>query len=146
MTPPGAAPRRHPPECTGATGAELEPDLTRSVPHPDEGPDPGPDPLVAHRAPGNELDAVRRLVPCPISPGERTTTGPRPVHGGSSPCAPISTTRCGGHLDGSAVRPWRLPDRLCTFATRSNAPAIDRVFVALEDASEDPRPETARAR
>ena len=50
------------------------------------------------------------------------------------------------HLDGSAVRPWSLPNRICTFGTASSDPAIDRVFVALEDTSEDPQPETARAR
>ena len=48
------------------------------------------------------------------------------------------------HLDGSAVRPWSLPDRVCAFGTASRDPAIDRVFIALEDTSEDPRPETAR--
>lgn len=48
------------------------------------------------------------------------------------------------HLDGSAVRPWSVPDRVCAFATSCNDPAIERVFVALEDTSEDPRPETAR--
>ena len=48
------------------------------------------------------------------------------------------------HLEGSAVRPWCLPDRDCLFGTASSDPAIDRVFVALEDTSEDPRPETAR--
>ena len=48
------------------------------------------------------------------------------------------------HLDGTAVRPWSLPDRVYAFGTASRDPAIDRVFVALEDTSEDPRPETAR--
>ena len=47
------------------------------------------------------------------------------------------------HLDGTAVRPWSLPDRVYAFGTASRDPAIDRVFVALEDTSEDPRPETA---
>ena len=45
------------------------------------------------------------------------------------------------HLDGTAVRLWNLPDRVCEFGTASRDPAIDR---ALEDTSEDPRPETAR--
>ena len=49
------------------------------------------------------------------------------------------------HLDGSAVRPWSLPGRLCTFGTGSADPAADRVFVALEDTSEDPQPDTTRA-
>ena len=40
------------------------------------------------------------------------------------------------HLEGSAVRPWSLPGRVCTFGSVSDDPAIDRVFVALEDASE----------
>ena len=48
------------------------------------------------------------------------------------------------HLDGSAVRPWSLPDRPCAFATKSADPAVARVFVALEDTSADPRPETVR--
>ena len=48
------------------------------------------------------------------------------------------------HLDASAVRPWSLPDRVCAFGTASRDPAIDRVFVALVDTSDDPRPETAR--
>ena len=48
------------------------------------------------------------------------------------------------HLDGSTMRPWSLPDRVCAFGTASRDPVIDRVFVALEDTSEDPRPETAR--
>ena len=48
------------------------------------------------------------------------------------------------HLDASAVRPWSLPDRDCVFGTASSDPAIDRVFVVLEDTSEDPRPEIAR--
>ena len=49
------------------------------------------------------------------------------------------------HLDGNAVRPWSLPSEVCTFGTGSADPAADRVFVALEDTSEAPRPETARA-
>ena len=49
------------------------------------------------------------------------------------------------HLDGTTVHPWCLPDRVCAFGTASRDPEIDRVFVALEDTSEDPRPETARA-
>ena len=48
------------------------------------------------------------------------------------------------HLDGSAVRPWCLPDRVGVFGSASKNPAIDRVFVALEDTSADPRPDTAR--
>ena len=48
------------------------------------------------------------------------------------------------HLDGSAVRPWSLPDRVCAFGTTSRDPAIDRAFIALEDTSGNPRPETAR--
>ena len=48
------------------------------------------------------------------------------------------------HLHGSAVRPWSLPDRDCVFGSASSDPAIDRVFVALQDTSEDPRPEIAR--
>ena len=49
------------------------------------------------------------------------------------------------HLEGSAVRPWSLPDSVCAFGSRSTNPAIDRVFVALEDTSKDPQPENARA-
>ena len=48
------------------------------------------------------------------------------------------------HLDGSTVRPWSLPDRTCAFGTPTGDPAIDRVYVALEDTAEAPRPETAR--
>ena len=50
------------------------------------------------------------------------------------------------HLDGSAVRPWSLFDKVCAFATRSSDPAIEPVSVALEDIVEDLQPETARAR
>ena len=48
------------------------------------------------------------------------------------------------HLAGSTVRPWSLPDRACAFGTPTGDPAIDRVYVALEDTAEAPRPETAR--
>ena len=48
------------------------------------------------------------------------------------------------HLEGSTVRPWSLPGRTCAFGSSSDDPAIDRVFVALEDTSEAPLPETAR--
>ena len=48
------------------------------------------------------------------------------------------------HLDGSAVRPWCLPDEVCVFGTASRDPEIDRVFVALEDTSAHAQPETAR--
>ena len=48
------------------------------------------------------------------------------------------------HLEGSAVRPWSLPGRGCAFGSASAAPAVDRVFVALQDTAGDPRPETAR--
>ena len=48
------------------------------------------------------------------------------------------------HLDGSAVRPWSLPDRVCAFGTASRDPEIDRVFVSLQDTSAEPRPETTR--
>ena len=48
------------------------------------------------------------------------------------------------HLEGSTVRPWSLAERICAFRSSGENPAIDRVFVALEDTSEAPRPETAR--
>ena len=48
------------------------------------------------------------------------------------------------HLEGSAARPWCLPDRACAFGARSRSPAIDRVYVALHDTSGDAHPDTAR--
>ena len=49
------------------------------------------------------------------------------------------------HLEGTALRPWSLPERTCAFRSTGKDPAVERVFVALEDTSEAPRPETARA-
>ena len=49
------------------------------------------------------------------------------------------------HLEGTALRPWSLSERTCAFRSTGKDPAVERVFVALEDTSEDPRPETARA-
>ena len=37
------------------------------------------------------------------------------------------------HHDGSAGGPWSLLDRDCVFGTASSNPAIDRMFVSLED-------------
>ena len=48
------------------------------------------------------------------------------------------------HLSGSILRPWSLSDRICAFGNASSDPAIDWVFVALEDTSEESGPETAR--
>ena len=50
------------------------------------------------------------------------------------------------HLEGTEVRSWMLPGRTCAFRSNSHARAIDRLFVALEDTYEAPRPETARMR
>ena len=48
------------------------------------------------------------------------------------------------HLEGSAVRPWCMPDRVCAFGARSRNPSIDRVYVVLHDTSGDAHAETAR--
>ena len=49
------------------------------------------------------------------------------------------------HLEGTSVRPWTLPGGICAFASRDDDPAIHRVFVALQDTSPNPQPETARS-
>ena len=48
------------------------------------------------------------------------------------------------HLDAGGVRPWSLPDTLCTWGTTGIDPASSRVYVALEDTAEAPQPHTAR--
>ena len=68
---------------------------------------------------------------------ERMATLPKPMR--SATYAQVLM-----HLDANAVRPWSLTDRDCVFGTASSDPAIDRDFAALEDTSEEPRPETAR--
>ena len=110
--------------------------------HLDERPTPdlmtafAPDGLVlANIHPAPVRDAMRAQRQSII---ERMATLPEPMR--SATCAHVLI-----HLDGSAVRPWSLPGRVCTFGTGSADPAADRVFVALEDTSEDPQPDTARA-
>ena len=96
----------------------------------------GPDGIVLaniHPEPLHDATRAQRR-----SIAERMATLPEPTR--SATCAHVLI-----HLDGSAVCPWSLPDRVCAFATKSANPAIARVFVALEDTSGDPRPETARA-
>ena len=84
-----------------------------------------------------DLSAFEPL-PAIYDANARTVTLPEPMRSATYAHVLI-------HLDGSAVRPWSLPGRLCTFGTGSAEPAADRVFVALEDTSEDPQPDTARA-
>lgn len=47
------------------------------------------------------------------------------------------------HLDGTTVRPWCVPGRVCVFGTVPRGRGSPRVFVVLEDTAPEPRPETA---
>ena len=49
------------------------------------------------------------------------------------------------HYQNLVERMPSLPERGCAFATASDNPGVERVFVALEDTSAAPRPEIARA-
>ena len=50
------------------------------------------------------------------------------------------------HLEASTVRPWSLPERSCAFGTATGDPAVDRIFIALQDIAETPEtPDTVRA-
>ena len=99
-----------------------------------EGPIPD---LMTAFAPGGSV--LANIHPKPLRDAMRAQCGSI-----AEPMRSATHARVLIHLAGRAVRPWSLSGRTCTFGSSSDDPAIDRVFVALEDTSEAPRPETAR--
>ena len=50
------------------------------------------------------------------------------------------------HLEGSAVRPWSLPERSCVFGSLVTDLEWKRVYVVWRDTAEQPIRETTQAR